>query len=130
MKSASQELYHIDNSLSKQMGMKKSLLLTCQILGPLLNTLAANDKYPILNTDKLMILIQIQLSQKQKPFSEFFSAFSKSVLIFEYFEKKMALIDFIFSKLRTPKTWLHQFLKSIVSEFPWTSNMVNGPKHC
>ena len=66
MKSASQQLYNIDNSLSKQMGMKKSLLLTCQILGPLLNTLAANDKYPILNTDKLMILIQIQLSQKQK----------------------------------------------------------------
>ena len=28
------------------------------------------------------------------------------------------------------KTWLHQSLKSPVSEVPFTSNMVNGPKHC
>ena len=42
----------------------------------------------------------------------------------------MTLIDFLFPKLRTPKTWLDKFLKSPVSEFPWTSNMVNEPKHC
>ena len=32
--------------------------------------------------------IQIQLSQKQKSFSEFFHAFSKSKLNFEHFLKK------------------------------------------
>ena len=35
-----------------------------------------------------MKVIQIQLSQKQKSFSEFFSAFSKYTLHFENFEKK------------------------------------------
>ena len=28
------------------------------------------------------------------------------------------------------KTWLHQCLKSPVSEDPTKSNMVNAPKHC
>ena len=29
-----------------------------------------------------------------------------------------------------PKTWLHQCLKSPVSEDPTKSNMVNAPEHC
>ena len=29
-----------------------------------------------------------------------------------------------------PKTLLHQYLKSPVSEDPTKSNMVNAPKHC
>ena len=28
-----------------------------------------------------------------------------------------------------PKTWLDKCQGSIASEYPWTSNMVNGPKH-
>ena len=65
---------------------KKSLLLTFQILGLLVNTLAANEKYPVLNSDNLMIRIQMQLSQKQKKISEFFASFLKSILNFEHFE--------------------------------------------
>ena len=29
-----------------------------------------------------------------------------------------------------PKTRLDKYQKSIASEYPWTSNMVNAPKHC
>ena len=29
-----------------------------------------------------------------------------------------------------PKTWLDQCLKSLLSEDPSKSNMVNAPKHC
>ena len=68
--------------------MKKSLLLTCLILGLLVNTLAADERYPVLNRDNLMILFQMQLSQKKKTFSQFFAAFLKSRFNFEYFEKK------------------------------------------
>ena len=53
----------------------------------LVNTLAADEKYPVLNRDNLTIPIQMQLSQKQKTFSEFFSAFLKSSLNFKYFGK-------------------------------------------
>ena len=52
------------------------------------NTLTADEKYPVLNRDNLMIPIQMQLSKKQKNFSEFFAAFSKSRLNFKHFEKK------------------------------------------
>ena len=88
LKSASQHLYHIHRSLPRKLSWKKSLLLTCQILGLLVNTLAADEMYPLLKRDNLTIPIQMQLSQKQKTFSEFFAAFLKSRLNFKYFLKK------------------------------------------
>ena len=63
-----------------------SLSLTCQILGLLANTFAADENYPVLNRDNLTISIQIQLSQKQKTFSQFFAVFLKFTLNFKYFE--------------------------------------------
>ena len=86
LKSASQHLYHIHWSLARKLCSKKSLLLTCQILGLLVNTLAADEKYPVLNRDNLTIPIQMQLSQKQKTFSNFYAAFLKSRLNFKDFE--------------------------------------------
>ena len=88
LKSASQHHYHIHRSLLNKLSWKKSLLLTCKILGLLVNTLAADEKYPVFKRDSLTIPIQMQLSQKQKTFSEFFAAFLKSRLNFKYFLKK------------------------------------------
>ena len=130
LKSAWQHLYHIHWSLPSQLSWKKSLFLTCQILGLLVNTLAADEKYPVLNRDNLTIPIQMQLSQKQKTFSQFFAAFLKSSLNFKHFEKKMTLIAFVFWKLSTPETWLDKCLKSPISEHTSTSNMADVPKHC
>ena len=48
----------------------------------------ADDKYSLLNRDNLMKPIQMDLSQKQKAFSEFFFTFSNSKLNFEHFFKK------------------------------------------
>ena len=62
--------------------------MTYQILRLLVNTLPANDKYPVLNRDNLTTPIQMQLSQKQKTFSHFFAAFLKSRLNLEHLEKK------------------------------------------
>ena len=70
------------------MSWKKSLLLTCKILRLLVNTFAADEKCPLLNRDKLRIHIQIQLSEKEKTFSEFSAAFLKSRLNFKIFELK------------------------------------------
>ena len=42
----------------------------------------------------------------------------------------MTLIDFVFPKIRTQKTWSNKFLKSLVSEDPSRSNMITVPKHC
>ena len=42
----------------------------------------------------------------------------------------MALIDFVFPKLRPPKTSSDICLRSPVSEDPSTSNMLKLPNHC
>ena len=59
-----------------------------KILRLFLNTLALNDKDYLLNRDNLTEPIQIQLSQKQKTFCEFFFAFLKSILNFKHLPKK------------------------------------------
>ena len=50
--------------------------------------MSAVDKCSLPNRDNLMQRIHMQLSEKQKFFSEFFPAFSKSRLNFEHFQKK------------------------------------------
>ena len=88
MKSTSRHLYNINWSLEWKLSSKESLLLTCKILGLLVNTLGTNEKYPVFNRENLTIQIEMQLSQKQKTFPEFLPAFLKTRLNFEYFEKK------------------------------------------
>ena len=78
---------------------KKYLLLRCQILGLFANILAANDKYLVLNRVNLTIPVEMQLSQKQKSFSEVFSSFLSSSLNFDYSETKDEADRFCISKI-------------------------------
>ena len=55
------------------------------------NTLTVDEKRNLLTRDNLTRAIQIQLSQKQKAFFEFFLTFLKSILNFKHLPKKMAL---------------------------------------
>ena len=60
-----------------------------KILGLFVNTLTVDDKHYMLNRDNLTQPIQIQLSQKQKTFSQFFFAFLKSILNYKHLPKKV-----------------------------------------
>ena len=55
--------------------LQKVCLVIIKILRLFLNALTVNDKHYLLNTDNLTQPIQIQLSLKQKNFSEFFFYF-------------------------------------------------------
>ena len=70
------------------MSEKKSVLVTRKALQLFVNTLSADDKYSLLKRDNLAQPIRTQLSQKQKPFYQFFLAFSKCALNLEHFQKK------------------------------------------
>ena len=70
------------------MRWKKSLLVIHKIQRLFVNTLTADDKHYLLNRDNLAQRIQMQLSQKQKTFSELFFAFLKSKFNFKQFPKK------------------------------------------
>ena len=111
-----------------QFSWKNSLLGICKILGLFVNPLTADDKYFLLNRDNLEQHFQIQLSHKQKIFSECFFEFSKLWFNFEYFQKKWPSKLMYFWAYRLWKTWLDKRLKSPVSEDSSTSNMVKGPK--
>ena len=64
------------------------MLVLCKFLRLLVKTLTDDDKYSLLYKENLTQPIQILLSQKQKTFAEFFSAFFKPTLNFEHFQKK------------------------------------------
>ena len=131
LKSPSQHFYHIRWSMSSQFSWRTSFLLTCQILGLLVKTLAADEKYPFRNRDNLTIPIQMQLHQKKKNFFWIFCWNSESCnKIWDILKKKMNLIDFVFPKLRTPKESSEKGLKSLNSDDLSPSNMVNVPNHC
>ena len=74
-KSASPHFCPIHWSLPSELSLKMGPLLTCQILGLLLNTLAADEKFPIFKRNNMTIPIQIQLSQKKKTFLNFLFRF-------------------------------------------------------
>ena len=68
------------------------------------NTLTVDDKHYLLNRDNLTQPIQMQLSKKEKTFSEFFFAFLKSILNYKHLPKKqMTLIADVFPEIPAPK---------------------------
>ena len=75
---------------AKPTELEKVSFIDMQILGLLVKTLAADAKYPVFNRDKLTMPIQMQLSQKQKTFSQCFADLLKSRLNVKYFERKDA----------------------------------------
>ena len=77
--------FHFRGSFDKQHGKRAQTLLKSRLFP---NTLSADGKYSLLNRDNLTQPIQMQLSQKRKTFSEFFSAVFKYRLNFQRFQKE------------------------------------------
>ena len=65
------------------MHWKKSLLVIHKMLTLFVNTLKVDENHYLLTGDNLRQTIQMQLSHKQKTFSEFFFVLLKSVLNFK-----------------------------------------------
>ena len=112
------------------MTWEKFLFVTCRILGLLVNTLAADEKYPVLNRDNITTPIQMQLSQKDETFCQFFIAFLKYRSNFAHFDKQDDPDRFCNFEIRDSENVLRNMSKGPISENPSTSNMVNVPKHC
>ena len=70
----------------KVIELQKFLLGTWKFFRAFLNTLTADDRYSLISKNKLMLTIQMHLSQKPKIFSELFWPFFEFVLNFEHFQ--------------------------------------------
>ena len=71
-----------------KIGLDNVHLSISEILGVLVNTLTADNKYSLRNMEDLPEPIQLQLFNKQNNFSQFFAAYLKSKSNFEHFEKQ------------------------------------------
>ena len=74
--------------MGRELSCKKSLVVIFKILRVFVCTLSVVEKYSFTKSDNLRDPIQMQLSQKQKTFSQFLSAFSTSRLNFEHSQKR------------------------------------------
>ena len=88
-------------------------------MGLAVNTLAADEKYPVLNRDNLTIPIQMQLSQKHKTFCQFFTAFMKYRSNFEHFGKRDDAHKFCNSEIRDFENLLRKMSKETGSREPF-----------
>ena len=95
-------LQYLLNTL-KVVPLEKVSLVIHKFLRIFVNTLTVDDKHHLLKRDNLVEPIQIQLSKKQKKFSEFFLAFSKSILNFKHLSKKKTQIADVFPDIPPPK---------------------------
>ena len=95
------------------------LLVTSEVLGKFNNTITADDKYSFPNRENLRQPIQMQLSQKQKRFSEIFVAFLKNTSDFEHFQKKDD--PHTFPKLETAKGVVRETSKETRFKTPFHS---------
>ena len=101
-----------------------------EILGLFLNTLTANGKYLVESYENLQLPIQMQLSEKPKSFSKFFTLFLESTSNLNYFEKNMIVIANVFPKLQTVKIFVrklseeHRFRTGLGSQHVKASQML------
>ena len=70
--------------------------------------MTADDKCTLRNSGNLREPIQMQLSKILKTFSQHFAQFEQSTSNFKHFEKKMLLVEFVFSRLHTVKGTITQ----------------------
>ena len=104
-----------------------SVLKIYEILDHFVNTLTANDKYSLHNSETFPQPIQMQLYNQWTIFSEIFPPFLKPISIFKHFEKrKMTLIGYVLSKIETAKNVVRQMSKKLSFRTPFNSQYVKG----
>ena len=85
-----------------------------KILGLFARTLTADEKYSLVYRDNLMQHIQMQIPNKQTEFSQFFSAFLKSKLKFEHFQKRWPSWLLYLQNYGLRNMWVDKWLESLV----------------
>ena len=110
LKSAWHQLHHVYWWLWRKLSWKNSVLVICKILGLFVNTLAADDKYFLLNKDILTQPIGMQFSIT-KTFCTVFFSFLHFWYLDQLLNILMILIAYLFPMLRTVKDVITQMSK-------------------
>ena len=95
-----------------------------EIIGVFVNTLTADDKYPVPDYENLQFLIQMQLSEKHKDFSQFFFPLMESESSFKQVFKKEIVIANVFLNIQTFKYFVGPLSKKRCFRTSFTSQHV------
>ena len=87
-KSPWERFYHVFLSFSGNLNWKMSPLVLGEKIAVFVNTLISDGSYPVPGCENLQLPIQMQLSEKQKTFPQFFVWFLESTSNFKHFERK------------------------------------------
>ena len=87
-KSQWERFCHVFSSFKGKLIWKIAPLLLGEILEVFVNTLIADNEYPVHDCENLPLPMQMQWCEKQKYFSQFFVLFPESICNFKHFEKK------------------------------------------
>ena len=96
--------YHVFPSFWGKLIWELSPLVIGETLGVFLNTLTADNKYPVQDCENLRLSIQMQLCEKQKTFSQFLLHFWNLHQILNILKEKIIVIANVFPKLHTVKS--------------------------
>ena len=77
--------------------------MICKISVLFVNQFTADNGYSLLNRGNLLQHFKMQLAEKPKEISQFFSEFAKLRFNFEHFQKKLTLTTDVFLNLGAPK---------------------------
>ena len=102
--------------------------MICEILVLLVNTLVADDKYSFCNGEYHPQPIEMQLSKKQKTFSEVFLKVWSLRQILNISKKKMTLIADVFPKLENAKNAVSEMSKETRFGTLCNSKHAKGPE--
>ena len=102
-KSPRERFYHVILSFAMKLIWNMSPLLLGEMLRMFVNTLAIDLMYPVQGCENLQLPIQMQLSEKQKSFSNFLLHLRNLHRILNILTKKMIVIANVFPKLQTVK---------------------------
>ena len=86
-------------------------LVLGEVFERFVNTLTADGKYPDQDCQKLQLPIQMQLSEKSKKNSHFFSHFSNLDQILNILKEQVIVIANVFRKLETVKSFVRTLFK-------------------
>ena len=107
--------------------LEKVSLNDKKILGLFVNTLIADGKYSLLKQANLTQRIQMQSCNEQTVLSRFSSAFLKSRLNFQFFEKNphwvITLIAYVFPELQTANNMVRQISKKFKFRRPFDKRL-------
>ena len=113
VKSAWRNFYQISSSLWAKLTWKMSLLVICKILGHFVNTMTADTKYSLPNSENLLESIPIQLSKK-RIILFFLIFFFYSWYLYQFLnilKKKILPIVYVFPKMQAARDVVKQMSK-------------------